>query len=311
MARKRASSSFNDYQEFVPVFDKNYIRTSQNYNIISNVIEGGKFCPVFVYGITGIGKTSEIEQACAELNRPFFRCQITRETVDDDLIGSMKLVDGNTVWQDGPVIKAYKCGGILLLDEMDLNPYLMILQGILEGKPFFIKQTGELVTPAPGFNVFATSNSKGLGESDYIGTMVLNEAQRDRFALYLEQEIPSINQEKAIAKKYIRNEDLDISPEMFTQIFKWVDLVRKAYIEGSSNIFISTRRIHFLLTALSMFKEPIDALRAALSVYTKENCEALILYWNSVSNIIDEQMKKKEEKANSSNENESNLTIEI
>ena len=189
-----------DAREYIPSVDPDFVPTGDNYEIISRIIDSKEFFPCYIYGISGVGKTASIEHICATNNRPFFRVQITQETMDEDLIGSMKLVNGNTVWQDGPVIKAYRTGGIVVLDECDLNSSLMILQPILEKKPFYIKQTGELVSPKDGFNVFATGNTKGDGtDARYIGTTVLNEAFLERFAITLEQGCLPIEEEKKIA----------------------------------------------------------------------------------------------------------------
>ena len=88
---------------------------------------------------------------------------VGRSRVDeDDLLGGFRLINGNTVWQDGPVVSAMKNGGVLLLDEVDLaSRNIMCLQPVLEGKGVFQKKIGQWVTPAEGFQVFATANTKG------------------------------------------------------------------------------------------------------------------------------------------------------
>lgn len=267
---------------YVPVKDACFVELGDNYKAVKAIVASGKFYPVYIYGISGLGKTTMVEQACANCGREFYRCQITRESTDEDLLGSMHLVDGNTVWQDGPVLKAYRSGGVLLLDEIDLNPYLMILQGILEGKPFYVKQTGELVRPAPGFTIFATGNSKGLGESEYVGTMVLNEAQRDRFAMYLEQEIHPLSVEKRIAERFLKVEALDIPDGIKDAIFKWVGLCRDSYSQGSMSTFISTRRIHFLFKTIDLLGNPTEAVKATLSCYDDDTRDAMTMLWKSV-----------------------------
>ena len=110
------------------------------------------FYPMYVAGLSGNGKTMMIEQACAAAKREYVRVQITPETDEDDLIGGFRLLDGETVFAKGPVIKAMEAGAILLIDEIDRGSNkLMALQGVLEGKPVLIKKTGEVVHPAPGF----------------------------------------------------------------------------------------------------------------------------------------------------------------
>ena len=76
------------------------------------------------------------------MNRELIRVNITIETDEDDLIGGFRLVDGATVWHDGPVIQALNRGAILLLDEIDLaSNKILCLQSILEGNGVFLKKS--------------------------------------------------------------------------------------------------------------------------------------------------------------------------
>ena len=277
-----------DYQEYIPFSDKNYVEVGDNFKVISKIVAQNEFYPTYIYGIPGLGKTSMVEQACAKHKRPFFRTQISKETIDEDLIGSYRLKDGNTIWQDGPVIKAYRCGGVLLLDEFDLNPHLMILQGILEGKPFYIKQTGEVVSPKEGFTIFATGNSKGLGETDFVGTMSLNEAQRDRFAIYLEQDIMSIAMERKIADRYIANENMVIDAKLKETIFHWIEITRNAFKEDKIKQYISTRRVYFLFKTINFINDPNKAMKQVLSCYDDESKEALLMLWKACFEVTEE-----------------------
>ena len=165
-----------------------------NYNLVKDVVKSKMFYPLYITGLSGNGKTLSVEQACASTKREVIRINFTVETDEDDLIGGFRLVDGETKFFKGPVIKAMELGAVLLCDEIDLaNPAkVMCLQSILEGKPLFIKKTGQLVYPTDGFNVIATANTKGRGSDDgkFIGTNVLNEAFLERFAVTFEQQYP-------------------------------------------------------------------------------------------------------------------------
>ena len=70
---------------------------------------------------------------------------------------------------------------------------MLALQGILEGKPFLIKKTGERVIPKKGFNIIATDNTKGNGSESgrYIGTNIQNTAFLERFVMCIEHDYPS------------------------------------------------------------------------------------------------------------------------
>ena len=85
-----------------------------NFRDVKKVISSRHFYPIFITGLSGNGKTMGVEQACAQLNREMIRVNITIETHEDDLIGGFRLVDGNTVWHNGPVIEALERGAVLL-----------------------------------------------------------------------------------------------------------------------------------------------------------------------------------------------------
>ena len=205
------------YEQYIPKKNDTFVPYGTNYKIIDTIISQKEFFPIYIYGVSGIGKTMQIEQSCALHGRPFFRCQITKDTTNDDLIGSYSLIDGNTVWVDGPVLKAYKSGGVLLLDEIDLNSSLMYLQVVLENKPVYVLQTGDIVYPESGFTVFATGNTKGDGDPDgnFIGTTVLNNAFLERFVAVLEQKVPTISVEKKIIDNFISVENIDIEKSLY------------------------------------------------------------------------------------------------
>ena len=149
-------------QNLVPDKDPNYVPFG-NFADVKKIISSKMFYPTFITGLSGNGKTFSVEQACAQLKRELIRVNITIETDEDDLIGGFRLVNGETVWHDGPVIQALNRGAILLLDEVDLaSNKILCLQSILEGKGVFLKKVGRFVKPANGFNIFATANTKGL-----------------------------------------------------------------------------------------------------------------------------------------------------
>ena len=106
-------------QNLIPDKDPNYVPFG-NFSDVKRIISSGMFYPTFVTGLSGNGKTLSVEQACAQLGRELVRVNITIETDEDDLIGGFRLVNGETIWHNGPVIEALQRGAILLLDEVDL-----------------------------------------------------------------------------------------------------------------------------------------------------------------------------------------------
>ena len=261
----------NVTESFVPDRDSCYVPFGF-YMDLKNVISSKIFYPVYITGLSGNGKTFMVEQVCAATNRELIRVNITRETDEADLIGSYELIDGNTIRREGPAIVAMRRGAVLLLDETDYgSERLLCLQPILEGKPFFDKKTGEVIHPAPGFNVIATANTKGKGSDDgrFIGANVLNEAFLERFAITVEQDYPSVSAETKILDKNFS--ELGIQDEEFKQkLVLWASLIRKTFAAGGTNEIISTRRLVHIAKAYSIFKTRLKAIELCLNRFDEE-----------------------------------------
>ena len=106
-------------QNLIPENDDTFVRFGP-FSDIKAILKANLFYPTFITGLSGNGKTFGVEQACAQLKRELIRVNITIETDEDDLIGGFRLIDGNTVWHNGPVIEALERGAVLLLDEIDI-----------------------------------------------------------------------------------------------------------------------------------------------------------------------------------------------
>lgn len=224
---------------------------------VRSIIKSKKFYPTYITGLSGNGKTMMVEQICAQEKREMVRVNITIETDEDDLIGGFRLVDGATVWQDGPVITAMQRGALLLLDEVDLGSNkLMCLQPVLEGKAVFLKKVGKIVHPEKGFNVIATANTKGKGSDDgrFIGTNVMNEAFLERFSITMEQEYPSSKVETKILNNVLQASGITAS-DFVEKLVKWADVIRQSFYEGALSEIISTRRLVHICEAYSIFNQ--------------------------------------------------------
>ena len=236
-----------------------------SFKDIKKIVSSKAFYPIFVTGLSGNGKTMNVSQACAATNRECIRVNITIETDEDDLLGGYRLQDGQTVWQDGPVIEAMKRGALLLLDEIDLaSNKIMCLQPILEGNGVFLKKINQFVKPAKGFNVIATANTKGQGSDDgkFIGTNILNEAFLERFPITIEQAYPTNKIETKILLNVMSDKGLSsaVDNEFATSLVTWADIIRKTYYEGGVDELISTRRLVHIVEAFSIFKNKMKAI---------------------------------------------------
>ena len=237
-----------------------------HFKDIKSIVTSKQFYPIFITGLSGNGKTMNVQQACAVTKRECIRVNITIETDEDDLLGGYRLQDGQTVWQNGPVIEAMERGAILLLDEIDLaSNKVMCLQPILEGNGVFIKKINKFVKPAPGFNVIATANTKGQGSDDgkFIGTNILNEAFLERFPITIEQSYPSNKNEIKMLENVMTQKGLtkDADKKFADNLITWADIIRKTFYEGGVDEIISTRRLVHIVDAYAIFKDKMKSIQ--------------------------------------------------
>ena len=271
-------------QNLIPQKDDSFIKFG-NFSDIRKIIQSRLFYPTFITGLSGNGKTFSVEQACAQLGRELIRVNITIETDEDDLIGGFRLIDGNTVWHNGPVIEALERGAVLLLDEIDLaSNKILCLQSILEGKGVFLKKIGKRIDPASGFNVIATANTKGKGSDDgrFIGTNVLNEAFLERFPVTFEQEYPTVATETKILNKICDDS------EFCKRLADWADIIRKTFYDGGIEEVISTRRLVHIVKAYSIFNDKAKAMQVCLNRFDDETKQSFMELYDKVD--VDFQM---------------------
>ena len=176
------------------------------------------------------------------------------------------------MFREGPALIAMKRGAILLLDEIDRGSNKLIcLQDILEGKEYFNKKTGEMISPAPGFNVIATANTKGQGSEDgkFSAAQILDEAFLERFAISYEQQYPEPRYEKKIILNNMQELEC-VDEDYAEQLVKWAEVIRKTYAEGGVNDVITTRRLVHIVQAFSMFKNKKKAIELAVNRFDEE-----------------------------------------
>ena len=260
-----------------------------NFSDVKKIIQSGIFYPAFITGLSGNGKTFSVEQACAKANRELIRVNISIETDEDDLIGGFRLVDGNTVWHNGPVLEALQRGAVLLLDELDLaSNKILCLQSILEGNGVFIKKIGKQVYPEKGFTVVATANTKGKGSDDgrFVGTNVLNEAFLERFPLTFEQEYPSIKIEQKLLHNYCSELNC-CDDEYIENLGTWAEIIRKTFKEGGVDEVISTRRLVHIIRAFAIFKDRLKAIKLCLNRFDDETKAAFLELYSKIDAKVD------------------------
>lgn len=277
-----------EVDNLVPATDDTFVPFGF-FKDLNKIIKSGMFYPTFISGLSGNGKTTMVEQACAKLGKEALRVNISIETDEDDLIGGNTLVDGNVVYREGPVLTAMKRGAILILDEIDRGSNkLMCLQAILEGKPYFNKKTGEVVHPQTGFNIIATANTKGRGSEDgkFMSAQMLDEAFLERFAITVEQEYPTAANEKKIIINKMAKVNVD-DEEFADNLVTWAEVIRKTFYEGAIDELISTRRLEHIVNAYAMFNNRLKAIELCVNRFDEDTKVAFIELYNKVDAKVD------------------------
>ncbi len=282
-------SIVNDEKTYATV-DSTFVAWGSYHDIVK-IVKSGMFYPTYISGLSGNGKTFMVEQACAKLKREFIRVQINPETDEDDLLGGFRLINGETVFAKGPVLKAMENGAILLLDEIDrATNKIMCLQGILEGKPVLVKKTGEVIKPADGFNVIATANTKGKGSDDgrFTAASIIDEAFLERFTVSVDQKFPSVNIEKKIVLKHMdkyipSNAKDDItSDELAQNLVVWADIIRKTFYDDGVDEVISTRRLCHIVQTYAIFGKVDKAIDLCISRFDEDTKAAFLDLYSKV-----------------------------
>lgn len=261
---------------------------------------GSPFKALKLEGDPGTGKTSLIEQWHARLNWPLYKVSCSRSTEASRLIGRLvPTVSGDLKWIDGPVVRAAKEGTSVLLDEYNtMDPDQATgLNMLLEGYSITIEETGEVVTPLPGFRVFATENPLD-SKLAITGRNVQDAANDDRWMVvqidYMSEEMEFSSLSKAMLAANVDAAQVDLFALTFVKV---ANKIRLAYRQGQDSIEkpMSTRAlkrwailnhryqktpnplIHSLVRAFRMPDEMLDAVtllvNASFGVSSNESAQ--------------------------------------
>lgn len=268
-----------------PLVDPNYVAWG-NHSDVDAILKSKLFHPIYITGPTGNGKSTMVEQICAKHKIPLIRVNLNATDDEDKLIASKTLVDGNVVVEDGPVVIAMRKGIPILIDEIDAGGanLLMCLQGVLEGKPLYIKAKNEIVYPQQGFNVIATANTKGKGSDDgrYIGTNVLNEAFLERFAIVFEQEYPGAKIEAKIVTNLMKSLNC-LDGEFTSVLIKWADAIRRTFEDGGVDETITTRRLVHIVKNFAIYKDKRKSVQLAINRFDSHTKDAFLDLFDKVA----------------------------
>lgn len=205
---------------------------------------------LYLSGPTGSGKSSIIRQIAARLNLSLQGCVAHSRMEMPELVGHHVVIDGDLVWQDGPLTIAMREGHVFLLDEMDLlDPATAAgLNGIVEGSPLVIAENGgEVIHPHEDFRFIATGNTNGGGDRTglFQGTLQQNAALMDRMWV-VEVGYATPEQEEIILSKHFPHDE--VPKDIRVKLIEIANEIRDMFMgpdnnPGSIEVTCSTRTL--------------------------------------------------------------------
>ena len=192
---------------------------------------------------------------------------------------------------DGKIVSEVSEFPVEKVDEVfAANPArILALQGILEGEPFIVKQTGERITPAPGFNIIATDNSRGDGSESgkYIGVNIQNFAFLERFAMCIDHDFPSRPKELKMLEKYVDYHNIVLDDNKFLyNLCQFAEVTRKSYKDEAIDEQISTRRLFHVLDIYAVLGDKMKAINFAIARFDTEIKDAFLSLYKKIDDSI-------------------------
>ena len=242
--------AFKEPNEYVPSIDESYkFDKNTTLAILAGFSHNRR---VMIQGYHGSGKSTHIEQVAARLNWPCIRVNLDSHISRIDLLGkdAITLKDGKqiTEFKEGILPWALQTPTALVFDEYDAGrpDVMFVIQRVLEveGKLTLLDQN-KVISPHPGFRLFATANTVGLGDTSglYHGTHQINQGQMDRWHIvstlnYLDPEL-----ELKVVLSKVPSLDNKEGLEVAKNMISVANLSRQGFANGDISTLMSPRTV--------------------------------------------------------------------
>lgn len=229
--------------------------------------------PVFLTGQAGTGKNVLCQQVAKALGLDFY---FTNAVTQEYKITGF--TDAMGVFHETQFYKAFKNGGLFMLDEMDASipEVLIILNAAIANRYFDFPAPIGYVEAHPNFRVVAAGNTYGLGANyDYVGRNQLDMASLDRFAMV------RVDYSRAIELRVANGNE---------ELVNFCEDFRNASIKAGVRCVISYRAIGRLAKMESLFdlkdviktcltksleKDDLNAIKSCMTVTSGKYYKAL------------------------------------
>ena len=242
--------AFSERDEHVPDIDPDYLfDRDTTLAILAGFARNRR---VMVTGYHGTGKSTHIEQVAARLNWPCVRINLDSHISRIDLVGKDQIVirDGMQVteFRDGILPWAIQTNTALVFDEYDAGrpDVMFVIQRVLEvqGRLTLLDQN-RVIRPHPGFRLFSTANTIGLGDTSglYHGTQQINQGQMDRWSIVTTLNyLPHDNEVEIVIAK-AKHYQTDKGRDIVSKMVRVADMTRNAFINGDLSTVMSPRTV--------------------------------------------------------------------
>jgi nitric oxide reductase NorQ protein len=209
--------------------------------------------PLLLKGPTGCGKTKMVEHLADKLDLPLVTVSCHEDMLAADLVGRFLLEGGDTVWQDGPLTRAVRNGGICYLDEIveARSDATVAIHSLADHRrELFVERRDELLTAPPSFMLVISYNP---GYQNLLKD--LKPSTRQRFVA-VELDFPPPELEATIV-----TEQSGADPDAVRSLVQLGQAVRQLSEPGLTEV-VSTRA---LIAAARLSRTGIPLRRAAYS----------------------------------------------
>jgi len=254
--------AYSEETEHVPDLDPDYLFDRETtLAILAGFAHNRR---VMVTGYHGTGKSTHIEQVAARLNWPCVRINLDSHVSRIDLVGKDAIVlqDGKqiTEFKDGILPWALQNNVALVFDEYDAGrpDVMFVIQRVLEqsGRLTLLDQK-RVIRPHPGFRLFSTANTVGLGDTSglYHGTQQINQGQMDRWSIVTTLNYLPHEREVEIVLSKAGGYQSEESREIIDKMVRVADLTRSAFINGDLSTVMSPRTVITWSENAEIFKD--------------------------------------------------------
>jgi len=212
--------------------------------------------PVLIKGPTGCGKTRFIEHMAKKLNKPLYTVACHDDLTASDLVGRHLIGSDGTYWQDGPLTRAVREGGICYLDEVveARKDTTVVLHPLADNRRILpIDRTGELLEAHPDFMLVVSYNP---GYQNLLKGM--KPSTRQRFVA-MRFDYPEAEIEQEILIK-----ETGVEPYLAGRLIELAHALRRLEDNDLDEV-ASTRLLIYAAKMLTAGMKPLEVCRCCLA----------------------------------------------